>query len=95
MKKHLLLASILSFFLLLTACAAKPDATEATEFRVACFECKEKYVAGQLNTDFGLCQGCMVKVGAAYCQSCCAPCYIRDMTYGLCQSCSCGLCFKA
>ena len=88
MKKHLLWVSILSFFLLLTACAAKPEATEATEFRVACFACKEKYAAGQINTDFGLCQGCMVKVGAAYCQSCSAPCYIRDMTHGLCQSCS-------
>lgn len=88
MKKQLLWISILLIFLLLAACAAKPEATEPTEFRVACFGCKELFVSGQLNADFGLCQSCMMEVGAAYCQSCSAPCYTRDMTHGLCRSCS-------
>jgi len=88
MKKYGFWAMLLIALLLLAGCSEKPEGTEPTEFRVACFECKEKFVAGQLNTDFGLCQGCMVKVGAAYCQSCSAPCYIRDMTHGLCGSCN-------
>lgn len=88
MKKYGFWAIMLIALLLFAGCSAKPEGTEPTEFRVACFECKEKFAAGELNTDFGLCQGCMVKVGAAYCQSCSAPCYIRDMTHGLCGNCS-------
>ena len=88
MKKQLLWISVLLIFLLLAACAAKPEATEPTEFRVACFGCKELFVSGQLNADFGLCQSCMMEVGAAYCQNCSAPCYTRDMIHGLCSDCS-------
>lgn len=88
MKKYGFWAMAVIALLLFAGCSAKPEGTEPTEFRVACFECKEMFTAGQLNTDFGLCQGCMVKVGASYCQECSAPCYIRDMIHGLCRSCS-------
>ena len=88
MKKYGVWAIVLIALLLFAGCSAKPEGTEPTEFRVACFECKEMFTAGQLNTDFGLCQGCMVKVGASYCQECSAPCYIRDMIHGLCTTCN-------
>ncbi len=88
MKKQLLWISILLILLLLAACGAEPEVAEPTEFRVACFGCKELFVSGQLNADFGLCQDCMMRVGAAYCQDCSVPCYTRDMVLGRCQTCS-------
>lgn len=59
-----------------------------TEYLVACFGCKQEFTVGQLNADFGLCQDCLMDVGAAYCKKCDAPCYTRDMIQGLCQTCS-------
>ncbi len=82
------LAFLILLALLLAACSADTERTDSTEFRVACFGCEQAFGSGQLNTDFGLCQDCMIRVGAAYCQNCTAPCYTRDMVYGLCQACS-------
>lgn len=88
MKKLVFWMVILSLLLLFTACSTGKESNNPTEFRVACFGCKQEFPSGQLNADFGLCQDCMMKVGAAYCQNCAAPCYTRDMIQGLCQSCS-------
>ena len=88
MKKRALWLNVLLIFLLLTACNARLDGTEPAEFRVACFGCKEMFSSGQLNADFGLCQDCMIQVGANYCKKCNSPCYARDMVCGLCQNCS-------
>ena len=88
MKKCGFWAFVLIALLLFSSCRAMTEEIEPTEFRVACFACKEKFTAGQLNTDFGLCQNCMIKVGAAYCQGCSAPCYTRDMVHGLCSTCN-------
>lgn len=91
MKKYGFWVLVLTALLLFAGCRAKTAEIEPTEFRVACFECKEKFAAGQLNTDFGLCQNCMIKVGAAYCQGCSVPCYTRDMVHGLCATCNAAL----
>lgn len=88
MKKLVVWLVILPLLLLFTACSTEKESDNPTEFRVACFGCKQEFPSGQLNVDFGLCQDCMMKVGAAYCQNCAAPCYTRDMIQGLCRTCS-------
>lgn len=87
MKRHAVWVIALSVLLLFAACSGESSETAPTDFRVACFGCKQEVPMGQLNVDFGLCPDCMMKVGAAYCQGCAAPCYTRDMIQGLCSSC--------
>lgn len=77
----------LLLLLLLSGCGKQVEETQPTEFQVVCFGCKQAFSTGQLNPDFGLCQDCMMDVGAAYCQNCSAPCYTRDMIQGLCKTC--------
>mgnify|MGYP006967128573 CR=1 FL=1 len=91
MRKRAFWSIALSLLLLLSACSnetKEAKETKPTEFLVECFECNQEFASEQLNTDFGLCQDCMMKVGAAYCQNCDTPCYTRDMVQGLCQSCN-------
>ena len=87
-KVFALLLALCYLVSFLTGCGIDLLKSVSAQLPVCCSRCEQKFPALQINEDFGLCQQCLMDVGAAYCSTCGRPCYIRDMIQGLCSACS-------